>query len=61
MLLIGAAIAAFFGILVAYPQILASSRENAVRIEANEKQFERLWEVHEVQHKTQTPDGGHEP
>ena len=61
MLLIGASIAAFFGILVAYPQILANSRENAVRIESNEKQIERLWEAHEIQHKTPTPNRGSDP
>ena len=58
MLLIGAAIGALFGILVAYPEMLASSRENAARIENNEKQIKLLWEAHQVQHETATPDGG---
>ena len=57
MLFIGAAIAAIFGILVAYPEMLASSRENAARIENNEKQIELLWEAHQIQHKTTIPNG----
>ncbi len=61
MVLIGATIAALFGILVAYPQLLATTRENTVRIESNEKQIERLWEAHEVRHKTPAFDGGNEP
>ena len=60
MLLIGAAIAAVFAILVAYPQMLADSRENAARIESNERQIERLWSAHEVGHKEQDTDGGPE-
>ena len=61
MVLIGATIAALFGILVAYPQLMASTRENAARIESNERQIERLWDAHEVQHKTPTPEGDPEP
>lgn len=60
MLLIGAAIATIFGILVAYPQILADSRENAANIESNKRQIERLWDAHEVWHKTPTSDGDSE-
>ena len=58
MLIVGAAIAALFGILVAYPEILASSRENAARIEANQKQLELLWEAHQIQHEATVPNGG---
>ena len=54
LLLVGAAIATIFAILVAYPEILASSRENAARIEANGKQIELLWEAHAVSHTTET-------
>ena len=58
MLLVGAVIAALFGILVAYPRLLANSRENAARIEANATQIELLWEAHEIRHETTTPNGG---
>jgi hypothetical protein len=58
MLLIGAAIGALFGILVAYPEMLASSRENSARIDNNQKQIELLWEAHQVQHETATPSEG---
>ncbi len=58
MPLTGAAMAAAFGILVAYPAILANSRENAVRIEANQKQIEILWEAHGIRHEPATPNGG---
>ena len=57
ILLIGAAIGALFGILVAYPQILASTRENAARIELNEKRIEMLMEAHEIRHITPTAQG----
>jgi hypothetical protein len=50
ILLIGAAIGVLFGVLVAYPEMLANTRENAARIESNEKQIERLWEAHEISH-----------
>ena len=58
MLLIGAAIGALFGILVAYPEMLASTRENAARIDNNDKQIDLLWQAHELQHKMETRDGG---
>ena len=50
MLLIGAAIGVVFTIVVAYPSLLAESRENSARIEANKEQIERLWEAHEITH-----------
>lgn len=58
ILLIGAAIGALFGVIVAYPEILASTRENAVRIEANRVQIEQLWDAHEIRHEGPDPDGG---
>ena len=58
MLLIGAAIAAVFAIVVAYPALLTGTRENAARIDANEGQIERLWDAHQIVHETPTPDGG---
>ena len=57
LVLIGAAIGVLFGILVAYPQILANSRENAARIESNKEQIELLWDAHQIQHITPTADG----
>lgn len=57
VLLIGAAIGVVFGILVAYPEMLASSRENSARIDNNEKQIELLWEAHQVQHEAPTQTG----
>ena len=57
MILIGAALAALFGIVVAYPALLANTRENATRIDANEKQIERLWDAHQVGHDTPTLGG----
>ena len=56
ILLVGAAIGVLFGVLVAYPEMLASSRENKARIDSNEKQIERLWDAHEIWHKTPSPD-----
>ena len=58
VLLIGAAIGVLFGVLVAYPEMLANSRENRARIESNEKQIEQLWDAHEISHKT--PESGGE-
>ena len=58
MLVVGAAMAAVFGILVAYPAMLANSRENAARIEANQQQIELLWEAHQIQHETTSLNGG---
>ena len=40
--LIGGAIGTLFGILVAYPEMLASPWENAARIKANEHQIQLL-------------------
>lgn len=57
LLLIGAAVGVLFGILVAYPEILSNTRENSARIEANEKQIERLLEAHEIQHRNLGSDG----
>ena len=57
LLLIGAAVGVLFGILVAYPEILSTTRENAARIEANEKQIERLLAAHEIQHRNLDSDG----
>ena len=42
ILFAGAAIGVLFGTLVAYPQVLARSGENAARIEANKDQLELL-------------------
>ena len=57
-LLIGAAIGALFGILVAYPEMLASTRENAAHIKANEHQIQLLWNAHSIEHPTLAPDEG---
>ena len=57
MLLIGAAIGTLFGILVAYPEMLASTRENAVGIESNKQQIELLWEAHTIEHQLSDVDG----
>ena len=51
MLIVGAVVAALFAIVVAYPEILAKSRENAVLIEANKEQIELLWGAHNVKHE----------
>ena len=53
ILLIGAAIGVVFTIMVAYPALLAQSRENEARIEANKEQIERLLEAHEITHNEQ--------
>ena len=50
LILIGTAIGTLFGIFVAYPELLANSRENSARIEGNRSQIELLWEAHEVDH-----------
>ena len=50
MLIVGAVVAALFAIVIAYPEILAKSRENAALIEANKEQIELLWSAHSVQH-----------
>ena len=51
MLIVGAVVAALFAIVIAYPEILAKSRENAALIEANKEQIELLWGAHIVQHE----------
>ena len=58
VLAVGLTIGTLFGILVAYPAVLANSRENAARIEANQQQIELLWEAHPIGHETTTPKGG---
>ena len=58
LLLIGAAMGTLFGILVAYPEMLASTRENAARIDANQQQIEVLQDVHPIQHKSPISDEG---
>ena len=58
LLLIGAAITTIFWILIAYPTLLANSRENAVRIEVNEERIQLLWEAHYIRHDPPTRDGG---
>ncbi len=58
MLLVGAGVVAFFSILVAYPAVLANSRENTARIEANQRQIELLLEAHQLRHETPSPNGG---
>lgn len=57
MLLIGAAIVAVFAIVVAYPAVLANTRENAARIDANESRVERLLDAHQIEHGTPTQNG----
>ena len=57
-LFIGAALAVLFGIIVAYPEMLANSRENAARIEYNRQQIEFLLEVHTIEHETSSVAGG---
>ena len=51
MLIVGAVVAALFAIVVAYPEILAKSRENTVLIEANKEHIELLWGAHNVKHE----------
>ena len=58
MIFAGAAIGVLFGILVAYPQVLARSSENEARIESNKDQIELLWDAHQIQHVTPTAGGG---
>ena len=50
-LLIAAGIGVLFGILVAYPEMLAMPRENSARITSNEKRIESLWEAHQISHE----------
>lgn len=61
LLLIGAAIGAIFAVLVAYPELLASSKENSARIDANKAQIELIWDAHYVDHEATMPDGGTAP
>ncbi len=58
LLIIGAAVGTIFGLLIAYPALLAESRENAVRIEANKERIDLLWEAHYIQHDPPTRNGG---
>ena len=60
MILIGAVIAAVFGIVIAYPALLAESKENAARIESNRKQIELLWDAHQVSHDAKAVEQGAE-
>ena len=57
MLIIGAAIGALFGVFVAYPELVANSKENAARIESNQQQIELLWEAHQIEHEAKTEGG----
>ena len=50
LMVIGTAIAAFFGIVIIYPELLASSKENAANIKANTDKIERLWDAHQISH-----------
>ena len=50
MFVVGAAIATIFAILVAYPEVLAKSRENSALISSNEEQIELLWNAHSIVH-----------
>lgn len=61
MLLIGAAIAAIFAVMVAYPELLANSKENVARIAANEDKIALLWEAHRLEHEPAIPGGGTAP
>ena len=58
LLLAGAAIGTLFGILVAYPQVMAAARENRAMIDSNQRQIELLWDAHQMTHLTPTPTGG---
>ena len=57
MILIGAALAALFGIVVAYPALLANTQENAARIDSNQRQIGRLLDAHDIGHEMPTPRG----
>ena len=57
LLIIGAAVGTIFGLLIAYPALLAESRENAARIESNKERIEQLWEAHYIQHDLPTKNG----
>ena len=61
LLLIGAAIGAIFTVMVAYPELLASTKENAARIAANEDKIALLGEAHRLEHKPPIPGGGTGP
>ena len=58
LIFIGTLIGTIFGLLVAYPTLLADSRENAARIEANKERIDLLWEAHYIEHDPPTKDGG---
>ena len=55
LLVIGAAVGTAFGLLVAYPELLGTSRENSARIDNNRVQIELLWEAHDIEH-TRVPN-----
>ena len=61
MLLMGAAVGAFFAVLIAYPELLGDVRENTARIEANQTQIALLWEAHQLEHEPTMTDGGITP
>ena len=61
MLMLGAAVGAFFAVLIAYPELLGGVRENSARIDANKAQIALLWEAHQVEHETTMTDGGTAP
>ena len=47
--------------MVAYPELLANSKENAARIAANEDKIALLWEAHRLEHEPAIPGGGTAP
>ena len=57
LLIIGAAVGTIFGLLIAYPALLAETRENSARIEANKERVELLWEAHYIHHDPSTKNG----
>ena len=61
MLMLGAAIAALFAVLIAYPELLGDVRENTARIESNQAQIALLWEAHHLDHEPTMTDGGTAP
>ena len=56
MFVVGTAIGTMFAILVAYPEILATSRENTARIEANKEHINLLWDAHRIEHDQAAPE-----
>ena len=51
LLVIGAGIGVVFGLLVAYPELVATPKENRAQIEANKAQIERLLDAHKISHE----------